>query len=293
MRFNNKLTTHAEVHQYYIDRAIYLLYQGFALNSLENREWGVVARLSVGENLFKSAFVLPAYSGKGIYSQWLKEEPEIQLLTMESCGEIAKYVDTHKSSSFLNDTTFACEPGSLPFARSYDVVEKFSGSRKAKRSGLYYMNHIDEGLFILDYLYGKHYQVSEYILGAWCFHPMVQRDEDLANNYKTSYYVGPFDVLYAMEYRRVANNYLSFHTDRAVKDIELSPLEAVNQMLVADKIQNRKEFDNYLRGKVENSKQLNRYFANWFERLEITEDKYNEIATMIQTRTGRNHIVLD
>ena len=48
-------------------------------------------------------------------------------------------------------------------------------------------------------------------------------------------------------------------------------------MLIADKIQNRKDFELYHLGKHERSSELEQYFKNWLERLNITEEFYQEI----------------
>jgi hypothetical protein len=47
-------------------------------------------------------------------------------------------------------------------------------------------------------------------------------------------------------------------------------------MLIADKIQNRKDFELYHLGKHERSSELDSYFKNWLERLDITEEFYQE-----------------
>lgn len=53
-------------------------------------------------------------------------------------------------------------------------------------------------------------------------------------------------MLLGMEYRSTANNYLSFKS--ATEQIKLSPITDVNHMLVADKVQNRKDFEIYHKG---------------------------------------------
>jgi hypothetical protein len=71
-----------------------------------------------------------------------------------------------------------------------------------------------------------------------------------------------------MEYRRVANAYLSKREIKSLDDIELSPLHEVNQMLWADKLQNQKDFRLYHMGKHERSDILEQYFINWINKLE-------------------------
>lgn len=55
--------------------------------------------------------------------------------------------------------------------------------------------------------------------------------------------INPRVLLLAVEYRNIANGYLSFMPSRP--EVKLSPIDDVNKMLIADKIQNRKDFENY------------------------------------------------
>jgi hypothetical protein len=54
----------------------------------------------------------------------------------------------------------------------------------------------------------------------------------------------------------------------------LSPLEEVNKMLVADKIQNRKDFEIYHKENHPRAVELDKYFKNWLLKLSVTEEKY-------------------
>jgi len=53
-------------------------------------------------------------------------------------------------------------------------------------------------------------------------------------------------------------------------------LKEVNDMLISDKIQNRKDFEIYHLGKHERSSQLDQYFKNWLTKLDISEEQYQE-----------------
>jgi hypothetical protein len=68
----------------------------------------------------------------------------------------------------------------------------------------------------------------------------------------------------------------------SIDEIRLSPLKDVNDMLIADKIQNRKDFDLYHKGKHERSEELDEYFKNWFNRLGITEEFYQEMKNELK-----------
>lgn len=150
----------------------------------------------------------------------------------------------------------------------YGMIKRFYSDRCAKRSGVPLMSHIDEGLAILDDL-GAGTQTK----AAFCLHPLLQDYAELVNNFE---YVltkaNPKAILLAMEYRNKAQAYLCRpHTDNwTQEDIKIyvgDLLPEVQQMLVADKIQNQKDFNIYHKGTHVRSKQLENYFNNWLEYL--------------------------
>ncbi len=159
----------------------------------------------------------------------------------------------------------------IPF-KEYKIISDFYGKEKAKRSGLYLMNHIDEGLKILDFI-----NASEIAKKAYCLHPVVQSDEALIENYEFDFSgIHPQVLICLMEYRSVANAYLSKRKIASIEEIRLSPLKDVNDMLIADKVQNRKDFDKHHKGTHKRSDALVLYFNNWLERLEVTDKLYEE-----------------
>ena len=147
------------------------------------------------------------------------------------------------------------------------MIKEFYGDKTAKRSGVKLMNHITEGLEILEQIHA-----SDLAKRAYCIHPMVQGDAELFLNFHKLEGLDARVITLAMEYRRVANAYLSRRTISNINEIELSPLEDVNDMLVADKLQNQKDFILYHKDSHPRSKELNEYFNNWFKRLEIDEN---------------------
>jgi hypothetical protein len=95
-----------------------------------------------------------------------------------------------------------------------------------------------------------------------------------------------------MEYRRVANNYLSKRTITSLDDIELSPMLEVNQMLWADKLQNQKDFRAYHLGKHNRSDILEQYFINWINKLEPVIKRKLKRGTKIElTPEDQNAII--
>jgi hypothetical protein len=156
----------------------------------------------------------------------------------------------------------------------YRAIKEYYGDRKAKRSQVPLMNHIEEGLIILDAI-----DASPSAQRAYCIHPIVQADDDLKEAVRegsrfNTYGLSAIAIALAMEYRRVANNYLSIHYRNEYDIFDDSHLLDVNDMLIADKVQNRKDFELYHKGIHEHSNRLDWYFKNWLMKLEITEDQY-------------------
>lgn len=157
------------------------------------------------------------------------------------------------------------------------MIFHYYGFTRAKRSGVLYMNHITEGLTIAQDL-----GYSKDVKDAFCIHPLFQSDETLGIVHKTGtpYGVGSYVMMLVMEYRRTANGYLSPHI-KTIDEIALSPIEEVNQMLVMDKVQNKKDFELYHKGTHARSAELTVYFDNWLAKLGVTEEEYSRLKSLI------------
>ena len=158
----------------------------------------------------------------------------------------------------------------------YKLIAKHYGDRKAKRSGVPLINHIDEGLIILETL-----SAVESTKRAFCLHPLFQADEDLQENYYMASFVDPHVLLLTMEYRNIANAYLSDKIT-TTQPLKLSPLWEVNEMLIADKVQNKKDFVTYHQGTHARSDELSRYFDKWLTALKISPHTYRELCKQIE-----------
>ncbi len=148
--------------------------------------------------------------------------------------------------------------------KEYEIIKRYYGDQRTERSKVLLINHIDEGLQVLEAI-----NVSEETKRAYCLHPLFQDDTDLNENKALFTRIEPRVIALVMEYRNIANAYLSKRKISHLDEIKLSPLEEVNQMLIADKIQNFKDFMQYHFGKHERSQELFEYFKNWFEKLKI------------------------
>jgi hypothetical protein len=166
--------------------------------------------------------------------------------------------------------------GSPSYLTGYQLIKEFYGNRIATRSKLPLMNHIDEGIIILTRLSAKSKTIE-----AFCIHPMLQDDANLIKNAAKVYeIIDPMTMMLAMEYRHVANDYLS--PDQGNGAPKLSPLYEVNQMLVADKIQNRKDFEIYHLETHPRNNELDAYFKEWLAALHVSEREYKAMCRVIK-----------
>lgn len=158
----------------------------------------------------------------------------------------------------------------------YRAIAAAYGARTARRSGVPLIRHVHEGIAILDAI-----GATEAAQRAFCLHPLVQDDAALATSFaELAATIDAATLGLALEYRHIANATLSHRAIACAADIPLSPLPDVNAMLVADKVQNRKDFIAHHRGRHARSDELDRYFALWLERLDITEERYAELAAI-------------
>jgi hypothetical protein len=262
-RFNFDANTIADAREYMIARSRQLLRHGYFLVNINEFEWGISAYFEKDTITYQSIFMLKDYRGKRLY----KPNVTNTILTSNECD--LKFFLYRNSIPYV--AVELCE------SEEYRKIQKVYGDAKAKRSDVHLINHIDEGLYILNLI-----GASEVAKRAYCLHPIVQGDKDL-KNYLYDLPFHPVVCMTAVEYRSVANEYLSLKDIATIKDIRLSPLKDVNDMLIADKMQNRKDFDLYHNGTHDRSSELNKYFDNWFKRLGITSKMYDEFfGTMNQ-----------
>lgn len=284
MRFNTQATTLADAATYLTERATQLLKFGVDLTSLERvGDEAVVARFSawdcswadVGlrdqvaslvDQPFAGIYLLDQFRGNNRYPKIMREVG-LPILTHEDCG-LQPYLKYRNFPYIMFSESSA-----------YKCVAGFYGDRQAQRSKVWYMRHIDEGLAVLRYLHRN--KLPEPAASAFCLHPMVQNDADLLTNWRKLGSSADAIVL-AMEYRATANAALAHHKLPHASAIKLSVLSEVNDMLVADKVQNLSDFVVHHKGTHPRSAELARYFKLWLDRLEID-------ATTYQTWVVRLH----
>jgi hypothetical protein len=159
-----------------------------------------------------------------------------------------------------------------------DIIRRFYGDRKARRSGVPFIAHIDDGLNILVAL-----DASIAAQQAFCLHPILQADDDFAVAFTgplRGVAVDPQALALAVEYRRCANGHLSTHPPASLASLSLAPFVEIEHMLIADKVQNRRDFDRHHRDHPR-AVELTAYFHRWLEKLGVNEARYLELVEVI------------
>lgn len=168
-------------------------------------------------------------------------------------------------------------------SEEYKLIAKVYKHMYTKRNKVPYINHINEGLDILEAIGGSYNAQL-----AYCLHPIFQSDDlflRMVRDPRTPQGITKLSqmaVALAVEYRHIANDSLSndILVLQDANSIRLSPIKDVNDMLIADKVQNRKDFELYNLDHPR-ANELKVYFRNWLEKLGISEERYQELKGMI------------
>jgi hypothetical protein len=287
-RFPMNAATLAEAQGYLRNRAIQLLASGARVVSQDSTDEAAVWNFTYQGKTYASIYLLAPCTGQGRYKEIVKAVG-LPILTVDDC-QLEKYLRRQNIDHVVVDLHPECDS-------EYSAITRVYGDQRAGRTDQFYMNHIDEGLAVLNLLQAE--RGSEFTLDDWtmakrvfCLHPMFQGDADFAATMKwgaSLLPLGKYSDLYAVagavEYRHVANAHLSKHPPKVPR---LSPLPCVNLALMADKVQNRKDFDLYHKGSHPQSDRLDAYFKEWFQVLGISEETYQTIVKDI-TIPGGDH----
>jgi len=163
------------------------------------------------------------------------------------------------------------------------IIEKYYGDAIAQRSQVPLINHIHEGLVILN-----HENAKDVVKAAYCIHPVIQDTADFQNELqiRALHTADSSAIMLACEYRSLANSYLSNKDLTVVEKTQLrsdlNRMAPVRLMLVADKIQNRKDFEIYHEGTHPNSDRLTSYFHDWMLILDISESRYQIYKELLE-----------
>ena len=284
-RFDPDGTTVEQATQYYRNRLIQVLPHSVGQTLewtgevVELGAWGCTTAIRLDDRTLHSVYVLPAGRGRGHMSRWLRENPGKELFTVPDCGLEAFFAREGAAVRVLPESR-------TRYAPEYGLAEAFYGDRVTDRTGAHMMNHVDEGLFVLESI-----GASELAKRAYILHPLVQGDEDLGRFWawhsdRPGTLSDPLVLSLALEYRNVANGHLSFHPPPSERPFHTSPLRDVNDMLVADKVQNRKDFELYHRATHPRAARLAAYFAEWMQKLGVSEARYQQLRAVMVAATG-------
>lgn len=265
-RLPHDATTEQEVRQYFTTRALQMAPHDIVwLGDLTQPTEGLYQThfFDVNEQQhYQSFYVTPPQRGKGLAVRAVKcaQNP---IITVHDCGIVDFLVNVGADFRLVTGVFDSI---------AYELIQRQYGDQRAKRSQVLLMNHIDEGLYILAKI-----GASRDAARAYCLHPIVQADADLAANFDmVAKWMEhePRQLMLALEYRNIANGWLSdkvYRQDGLLTDgmPKLSPIKEVNDMLIADKIQNYKDFILYHKGKHERSEELDLYFRLWLEELGV------------------------
>eukprot|EP00755_Sulcionema_specki_P021091 Sspe_Gene.73501::Locus_44438_Transcript_1_1_Confidence_1.000_Length_1358::g.73501::m.73501 len=276
-RFPHNLDTHEveDIKRYFRNHAIRGLWcdEGAWDGEVEILDWGVKARFKGAEGSATSIYVFRACRGQGHMSRYLADHPDEVFVTAPDC-DVEEFFKAKKVPHRVIPS---------PPYLEYEMVSRYYGDAVTDRTGVHMINHIDEGLFILNTI-----GASEDAKRAYCLHPVVQGDPDLATFFSSPGCLEAVDkrvLALALEYRNIANAHLSYHPE-GEDAFNLSPLPEVNDMLIADKIQNRKDFRLYHMASHPRSARLAEYFEEWLRKLGVGERRVEEITADLLQRTG-------
>ena len=278
-RLKLNASTEEEAKCYFTTRTLQLLKYDVWFKYFNNYEGAVVAIYRYKNQDYQAIYILEPYRNKNLYEEIYKKT-NLPIITSDECG-IKDYLN-YKEIPFIS---FILED-----SEHYKLIQKYYNDRVAKRSQVFLMNHIDEGLAILHWI-----GASESAKRAYCLHPLLQADEDLKKNIGVllnNDKITSEDWVNVIEYRSVANEYLSKKEIRNFNIIRLSPLKDVNDMLIADKIQNYKDFEIYHKESHERATELYNYYNNWLRELGIVECTYYDYVIKLSLTEERKIKVL-
>lgn len=235
-----------------------------------NHEWGVkgLCRAPDG-SVYQTLYIYAHARNSGLLSHHAKNS-KLPFITAPDCDIEAFF--QKKQIPYVVCSLFTKE-------KEYQAIQAYFGNRKAERSQLFYMNHIDEGLAILHWI-----GASDRAKRAFCLHPIFQLDDDLRVNYEkaATFTDDPQVLVLAMEYRNIANAYLSRREIKSIDEIASSPLPEVQDMLRADKIQNYKDFLAHHKDTHHRKEALDAYFINWLKKLEISMEQFQAFCARLR-----------
>jgi hypothetical protein len=253
--------------------------EGAVLAYTKVHEQGVLAVFQYLGSCYYSFYLKPSLRHNGNYKHAVSRF-DCPIITSSNC-DLEPYL-------LANDIEHICLGKRLP--REYDIISDHYQDIKAKRSGIPYINHIQEGLTVLT---RRANSVDSDVVKAFCLHPIFQDPSffNLKTRSKIEHLqLDPVIVCLAMEYKEIANAHLVKNHGQPIR---LSTCWEVNEMLVADKIQNYKDFQDTYKGTQEEYNLRDQYFKDWLNVLGVTWSEYYIEALALRALTGAPFFNID
>lgn len=178
----------------------------------------------------------------------------------------------------------------------YIQIRKFYAGRTCKRTGVAHIEHIDQGLRILDDL-----NAPQDTKRAWCLHPLAQAvtsGSDRKDKNVGAYLLGRWRnrvaATRAFDYALSADQVLSRDPLHRFDNIVKPTLASTYMMLVADKIQNyhhfESEWDSF---DPQDRYRLSTYFDRWHDVLSLNPDQVGYYTALLKKTYPLNHYADD
>jgi hypothetical protein len=281
-RLDHDANTRDSIFQYYQTRALQLKPYGYVLEYISSSLFIIndadplttaqyyIAKFRKDSKVYWSFYLPLEFRGKGLSDTFAKDIKtnyignDSAVITIPDCN-----IETWLIKYNIPYVAISDHYSTLS---EYVIMEREYGDAKARRSGLYLMNHIDEGANIM-----IKRNASEEAVKAFIAHPMLQDDEhffdkkELLLN-KVMVHCSKYTLLLCMEYRKVANAYLckpetDGWTQEQIKFHCPILMDDIREMLIADKVQNYKDFLQFHALSHPRRNELFAYFNNWIDYL--------------------------
>ncbi|BBI90576.1 hypothetical protein HYO65_gp184 [Tenacibaculum phage PTm1] len=289
---NYDATTPVDILQYYITnvRAINAVQQSnsfvlanhdFVLDSVEFFDTHAIAKISNGSMTYTSIYIKADHRGKGVYTDVVKSLSweDSKILTTKSCKLDVDRLESKLGVSFVIANSALDDISDSPYIK---IIMEAYGDKRTKRTNVPYMNHIFEGMQVINHFKNKYtfYELKT-ALFAYILHPIFQAFD---NNHKqvVDKYINflKSDVIFnSVSYGHEANSYLRYHYQDG-KDLTFNKYEnpIVGLALIADKIQNFKDLELWYGNSThEHYDDLEAYFNVWLQNLGISEYDYKKL----------------
>jgi hypothetical protein len=164
-----------------------------------------------------------------------------------------------------------------------DLIAEVYGDRTAARSGVPLLSHISEGLVVLF----AGLNATDTAKAAYALHPITQGDLVEKHMLDRGISNETWELAYA--YAAAANSYLLAKFEDGKKPLFVGT-ENLRHMLIADKIQNRKDFIRYHKATHAKSDALSGYFDAWLKALGVSGSQRDKLTALINPPVPLNQM---